>query len=107
MMGSWQVFAATMVLVGAMAVVVLNVRPQRLPTGRTSVAEIRERLLAESVPPAPPVSAALSHAAPDRPFEVAAAHRTMQLHLDCTVGDCPRKTAAYQALVAAGRIKPR
>ncbi|MFJ1457289.1 hypothetical protein [Nocardia sp. N2S4-5] len=106
-MGGWQVFAATMVLVGAMAVVVLNVRPQRLPTGRTSVAEIRQRLLAESVPPAMPVAAALSHSAPDRRFEVPEAHRTMQEHLDCSVGDCPRKAAAYQALVAAGRIKPR
>ncbi|BCK54101.1 hypothetical protein [Nocardia wallacei] len=106
-MGGWQVFAATMVLVGAMAVVVLNVRPQRLPTGRTSVAEIRRRVLAESAPPAMPVAAAPSHRAPDHGFEVPEAHRTMQEHLDCSVAACPRKAAAYRVLVEAGRIKPR
>ncbi|WP_280269796.1 hypothetical protein [Nocardia wallacei] len=107
MMGGWQVFAATMVMVGAMAAIVMSIRPQRLPTGRTSVAEIRQRLLAESVPPALPVAAGLSHGAPDHRLEVPEAHRTMQQHLDCTVADCPRKSAAYRVLVAAGRLKPR
>ncbi|WP_157185741.1 hypothetical protein [Nocardia transvalensis] len=106
-MGGWQVFAATMVMVGVMVALVMSVRPQRLPTGRTSVAEIRQRLLAESVPPAVAVPAALPHTAPEHPFAVPEAHRTMQQHLDCTVADCARKAAAYDALVSAGRIKPR
>ncbi|WP_024799413.1 hypothetical protein [Nocardia sp. BMG51109] len=106
-MSGWQVFAATMILIGAMTGVVMSVRPQRMPTGRTSVAEIRQRLLAESSLPTMPVDAALSHGAPDRPLEVPEAHRTMQQHLDCTVGDCARKAAAYGVLVDAGRIKPR
>lgn len=104
MMGSWQIFAATMVMAGAMAGVLMRLRPQRLPSGR-SVAEIRERIVAESHPP---VTVLLSgHGAPEQAPDVSAAHRIMQEHLDCTVADCPRKAAAHRVLVAAGRIKPR
>ncbi|MBF6332873.1 hypothetical protein [Nocardia transvalensis] len=99
-MGGWQVFAATMVMAGALAGVIMSMRPQRIPHGRT-VAEIRERVLAESVKPAVP------HSAPDHPLAVPEAHRTMQQHLDCTVAHCARKAAAYRVLVAAGRLKPR
>ncbi|MCM6776429.1 hypothetical protein NDR87_21015 [Nocardia sp. CDC159] len=106
MMGGWQVFAATMVMVGMMTAVVLGVRPQRIPHGRT-VAEIRQRLLAEALVPASLPPAAEPHSAPDHPLAIPEAHRTMQQHLDCTVTDCERKAAAFRVLVAAGRLKPR
>ena len=104
MMGSWQIFAATMVIAGAMAGVLLRLRPQRLPSGR-SVAEIRERIVAESHPPITVLLA--GHGAPERAPEVPEAHRIMQEHLDCAVPDCPRKTAAHGVLVEAGHITPR
>jgi hypothetical protein len=40
---------------------------------------------------------------PEHPFTLTQAHRWMQLHRD---HDCPRKHAAFTALVAAGRITP-
>lgn len=45
----------------------------------------------------------LTCATPQHPLPLAEAHRCMQLHRD---HDCPRKRAAYTALVAAGRITP-
>ncbi len=106
MMGGWQVFAATMVMVGMMTAVVLGVRPQRIPHGRT-VDEIRQRILTEALIPVSLPAAALPHTEPDHPLAVPEAHRTMQQHLDCTVTDCARKAAAFRVLVAAGRLKPR
>ncbi|MGV9678648.1 hypothetical protein ACWDSJ_25490 [Nocardia sp. NPDC003482] len=96
-MGAWQVFALTMLVVAASTVVVLTVRPRPGLHGRT-VAEISDRILAESTTP---------HAAPDHPLALPEAHRTMQQHLDCTVAACERKAAAYRVLVAAGRLHPR
>ncbi|MGO4615293.1 hypothetical protein AB4305_12565 [Nocardia sp. 2YAB30] len=46
------------------------------------------------------------HEAPDQPLSVSEAHWTMQRHRGCRVQDCPRKAAARQALIAAGRMKP-
>ncbi|BCK58425.1 hypothetical protein NWFMUON74_61970 [Nocardia wallacei] len=46
------------------------------------------------------------HAAPREPLTVDGAHETMQRHRGCTVGGCPRKSAAYQTLVDAGRLRP-
>jgi hypothetical protein len=37
---------------------------------------------------------------------VRAAHRTMQLHLECAVGECPAKSTAYTTLVEAGKVVP-
>ncbi|MGW5105929.1 hypothetical protein [Nocardia sp. NPDC004123] len=34
------------------------------------------------------------------------AHRVMQVHRRCRVGTCNRKQAAFQELVAAGRLVP-
>lgn len=46
------------------------------------------------------------HAAPELPLGVSEAHSTMQRHRGCLREDCPRKQAAYQVLVEAGRIRP-
>jgi len=46
------------------------------------------------------------HEAPDGPLSVAESHQTMQRHLTCLREDCPRKSAAYMVLVAAGRMVP-
>ncbi|GAA5077377.1 hypothetical protein GCM10023319_14630 [Nocardia iowensis] len=46
------------------------------------------------------------HAAPEYPLSVSEAHRIMQQHRGCRVSDCPRKAAARQALIDAGRMRP-
>ncbi|QIS21905.1 hypothetical protein [Nocardia terpenica] len=105
-MGGLQVFAATMVMIGVLGAVLISVRPQRVPQGR-SVADIRRRISAERAPVLAVAAPTLPHGAPDRPLEVPEAHRVMQQHLDCAVASCPRKAAAYDVLIAAGRLKPR
>ncbi len=45
-------------------------------------------------------------AAPLRRFTVDQAHTAMQLHIDCLLGECPRKTHAYNVLVQEGHIRP-
>lgn len=55
---------------------------------------------------------ASAHQAPMLPFTIAQAHEVMQIHLACRAKRCPRKAAAQQILVYAGRIvlaadKPR
>ncbi|WP_157110222.1 hypothetical protein [Nocardia anaemiae] len=47
-----------------------------------------------------------AHMAPMLPFTVAQAHEIMQIHVACRAKQCPRKAAAQQILVAAGRIVP-
>ncbi|GAA1636071.1 hypothetical protein GCM10009764_68300 [Nocardia ninae] len=46
------------------------------------------------------------HDAPDQPLTVSDAHWTMQRHRGCRIQDCPRKAAARQVLIAAGRMSP-
>ncbi|MCC3327392.1 hypothetical protein [Nocardia abscessus] len=46
------------------------------------------------------------HEAPENPLSVAEAHWTMQRHKDCRTDLCPRKAAARQTLIDAGRMKP-
>lgn len=46
------------------------------------------------------------HEAPEEPLTVAEAHLTMQRHCSCQREKCPRKAAAYQTLVEAGRLTP-
>lgn len=46
------------------------------------------------------------HDAPERPLSVDEAHMTMQRHGGCRGDECPRKSAARQALIDAGRMKP-
>lgn len=46
------------------------------------------------------------HEAPDDPLSVAEAHATMQRHRECHADECPRKAAARQTLIAAGRMRP-
>ncbi|MCX4095383.1 hypothetical protein [Nocardia sp. alder85J] len=106
-MTGWEVSGAALVLIGALGTVAMSRRPHHISTGR-SVAEIRQRLLAEITAPelAPPVLL-IPHSAPACAPDIPEAHRTMQEHLECAVADCPRKAAAYRVLVAAGRITPR
>ncbi|WP_433599972.1 hypothetical protein ACQPXH_31020 [Nocardia sp. CA-135953] len=77
-----------------------------IPEGR-SVDEIEHRVareLSEMDAAAGPIG--FPHDAPDRPLGVPEARRTMQRHRGCRVPDCARKAAAWDALVAAGQIKP-
>ncbi|MGO4616819.1 hypothetical protein AB4305_19820 [Nocardia sp. 2YAB30] len=45
------------------------------------------------------------HETPDQPLSVPEAHWTMQRHRRRQVQSCPRKPAARQALIDAGRMK--
>ncbi|WP_458687343.1 hypothetical protein [Nocardia tengchongensis] len=47
-----------------------------------------------------------AHAAPSEPLSAARAHEVMRLHRECPARVCPRKAAAFRALVAAGCITP-
>ncbi|WP_067479860.1 hypothetical protein [Nocardia amamiensis] len=46
------------------------------------------------------------HEGPDHSLSVSEAHATMQRHRGCREQDCPRKAAARNTLIAAGRMKP-
>jgi len=50
--------------------------------------------------------AVTAHSAPSRPWTLERAHRVMQVHSGCSARDCRNKRAAYDALVAAGRLVP-
>ncbi|WP_054816761.1 hypothetical protein [Nocardia arizonensis] len=50
--------------------------------------------------------AAALHAAPEQPFTVTEAHRQMQRHRECSADVCPRKHAARDILIRAGRMIP-
>ncbi|MGW4844889.1 hypothetical protein [Nocardia brasiliensis] len=47
-----------------------------------------------------------AHQAPSVPFTVVQAHTVMRYHVACRAKRCPRKGAALDALVAAGRVVP-
>ncbi|MBF6464771.1 hypothetical protein IU427_06175 [Nocardia beijingensis] len=42
----------------------------------------------------------------DRDLGIHEAHMTMQRHRGCRADECPRKAAARQVLISAGRMKP-
>ncbi|BCK56751.1 hypothetical protein NWFMUON74_45230 [Nocardia wallacei] len=46
------------------------------------------------------------HETPDHPLSVHEAQKIMQRHRGCSTDECPRKAAAWQTLVEAGKIKP-
>ncbi|TLF82570.1 hypothetical protein [Nocardia cyriacigeorgica] len=82
--------------------------PVDIPEGR-SVADIRWRLAWEERQSRMEYAmwpAGFPHDAPERPMGLVEAHRTMQRHRGCRVDECARKAAAWEVLVAAGRIKP-
>lgn len=54
----------------------------------------------------PELIAMAGHTAPEDPLTVDQAHEIMRLHRDCSAYHCPRKLAAFEALIAAGRIVP-
>ncbi|WP_280187064.1 hypothetical protein [Nocardia gipuzkoensis] len=107
-MTGWQLSA--LLLGAALLVVVLGMAvwlwPVRVPQGR-SVDEITRRVRSEradSDPAARPMRS--PHAAPDFATGVREAQTAMQRHRSCRVGECPRKTVAWRALVEAGRKPP-
>ncbi|WP_330183726.1 hypothetical protein OHB26_08925 [Nocardia sp. NBC_01503] len=107
-MAGWQVFTATLVMLTIMAVTVASLHQPHRDPDRLSVDRIRERISNEHTASADPIlsTSAWSHGAPDHQLDVQEAHRTMQQHRRCVVGECDRKGAAFRALVDAGRIKP-
>ncbi|WP_280410287.1 hypothetical protein [Nocardia brasiliensis] len=47
-----------------------------------------------------------AHQAPYAPLIVGQAHDVMQINVGCRAKHCPRKAAALQVLIDAGRVKP-
>ncbi len=47
-----------------------------------------------------------AHAAPDEELTIEQAHRETQTHRNCLAEECPKKRAAFQRLVKAGRVVP-
>ncbi|MEU5758587.1 hypothetical protein [Nocardia sp. NPDC047648] len=71
----------------------------------TSVQDIVDRVQAEWRASQQGLSG-WSHVAPQMPLSVEEAHVTMQQHRGCRAAECPRKDAARQTLIKAGRMKP-
>ncbi|BDT95731.1 hypothetical protein IFM12275_57070 [Nocardia sputorum] len=65
----------------------------------------RQRLRAEQ-PDAGMWPTGWPHEAPDTPLSVTEAHLAMQRHRACRTDQCPRKAAARQTLIEAGRMRP-
>lgn len=65
----------------------------------------RERVRAEQ-PDARLWPTGWPHEAPEHPLSVPEAHQTMQHHRQCCADQCPRKAAARQVLIDAGRMRP-
>ncbi|MBF6164979.1 hypothetical protein IU486_09360 [Streptomyces gardneri] len=104
-----QLFAAAVgigLLVAVFVGVAVSLWPARLPDGR-SVEEISQRVRRERSGMDSPVRpTGFQHEAPEHVMGVMEAQMTMQQHRACRVGECPRKSTAWQALVEAGRIRP-
>ncbi|BDU02790.1 hypothetical protein [Nocardia sputorum] len=102
-MGVWQIVHSILAVVGGGAFVVVGVacvwpiaRPRR-PGPARGPARARCSLRPVVWPEAWTCNR------PGQSFTLSDAHRAMQLHRD---HDCPRKRAAFAALIAAGRITP-
>lgn len=47
-----------------------------------------------------------AHHAPAGTLTTREAHEIMRLHRECVAHGCPRKLAAFEMLIAAGRVVP-
>ncbi|WP_156910321.1 hypothetical protein [Nocardia mangyaensis] len=47
-----------------------------------------------------------AHQPPSVPFTIEQSHSVMQFHVACRATRCPRKAAALDALIEAGRVVP-
>ncbi|MFE9785854.1 hypothetical protein ACFYO7_10780 [Nocardia salmonicida] len=81
-------------------------RTQRATKPQMSVWDIAARLAQEAEQHCRP-SPVLDHNAPRQLLTDEQAHTIMQTHRECERWLCPRKAAAWNALVDTGRIVPR
>jgi hypothetical protein len=101
--GAWDVVSSIITVLAACTVAVLAlgcvwpINQPRRPTPARKPARARCPLRPVQWP------AEWTCATPTHPFTLADAHHWMQAHRD---HDCARKRAAFDALVAAGRIAP-
>ncbi|MEV4155869.1 hypothetical protein AB0J48_22855 [Nocardia salmonicida] len=79
---------------------------QRAVPPQVSVWDIAARLAGEAEQHGGP-SPVLDHSAPRELLTDEQAHAVMQTHRACERWLCPRKAAAWNVLVTAGRIVPR
>lgn len=75
-------------------------------TKELRVQDIVDRVQAEAVTKAGLWPVGWPHEAPEQPLSVPEAHKAMQNHHECRADECPRKAAAREALIAAGRMRP-
>ncbi|WP_433631403.1 hypothetical protein [Nocardia sp. CA-120079] len=98
-MGAWQIVHSVLAVVGGCVFAMVGVAcvwPMNQPR-RDRPATRRCRLRTVEWPEA------WTCGPPEQPFTLADAHVAMQLHRE---HDCERKHAAFDTLVAAGRINP-
>ncbi len=80
--------------------------PKSSVPAQPSVWDIIARLAAEAEQQGGP-SPVLDHSAPRALPALEEAHTVLQTHRSCERWQCPRKAAAWNVLVEAGRIVPR
>ncbi|WP_278262724.1 hypothetical protein [Nocardia sp. AG03] len=80
--------------------------PKQSVPAQPTVWDIIARLASEAEQQGQP-SPVLDHCAPSSLLTPEQAHTVLQVHRACERWQCPRKTAAWNVLVAAGRIVPR
>jgi hypothetical protein len=95
-------------MVWTIAVIVAAIGPMLAAMASATTAGPRTGTNAEST--AAPYQAVLplivSHSAPERALTLPEAWHEVGLHRTCNRDNCPRKSAAYQVLVVAGKIRP-
>ncbi len=102
-MGAWSMGSVVLVMLAGcgFALVGLSLlwcaRPRRATVAGHRTTLTRREAKTGSWPPG------WSCSKPDRALTVAEAHLTMQMHREHS---CARKRAAFETLIAAGRIKP-
>lgn len=99
-MGTWNALSSIVTVLSGCGVVLLALGCLWPNDDKAPPTRRRRPVVGRSRPGGPTRSMC---ARPEHPFTVADAHTWMQLHRD---HDCPRKRAAFAALVAAGRIRP-
>ncbi|WP_146097550.1 hypothetical protein [Nocardia nova] len=102
-MSGWQV-------VSVVAAILATISPVFLGLAWSSTTEIETSYRAPIKPKATAYHSVLphilSHAAPKHRLTTAQARSAFRLHRSCSCDDCFCKAAAYQVLVAAGKVRP-
>ena len=102
-MGAWNALSSIITVLSGAGVVLLAAGCVWPSDNTPSPDQSPQRVRINSAPDLFTWPAQWSCADPDQPFTLIEAHTWMQIHRDHV---CPRKQAAFAALIAAGRIHP-